>query len=114
MEKYPTSRPAVPKLAHSRPQAGSLSSWPCQELGTGRPVARAIAHIQKALERSEDDLAARLSREGEVRLFNEVEDIAVPGIHLDNAPASGKRLGEGGPLRHHAFPPKRRGRRTKL
>src|SRR5215213_6932903 len=113
MEKYPTSRPAVPKLAHSRPQAGSLSSWPCQELGTGRPVARAIAHIQKALERSEDDLAVRRSREGEVRLFNEIEDIAVPGGHLDKAPASGKRLGEGGHLRHYACP-KRRGRRTRL
>src|SRR5215212_5066835 len=84
------------------------------ELGTGRPVARAVAHIEKALERSEDDLAARRSREGEVRLLDEVEDIVVPGVHLDDAPAPGKRLGKGGHLRHHAPPPKRRGSRTKL
>ena len=30
-QKCPTSRPALPKLAHPRPQAGSLSSWPSQE-----------------------------------------------------------------------------------
>jgi uncharacterized protein (DUF58 family) len=79
--------------------------WPTTSFP--KPVSKS------SLERSEDDLAARRSREGEVRLFNEINDIAAPGIHLDDAPASGKRLGEGGHLRYYAFP-KRRGRRTKL
>src|ERR1044071_2825688 len=82
------------------------------ELGRSRPVPRAVMHIEKALERCEDDLAPRWSREGQVRLLHEVEDIIVPGAHLNDAPSSGKRLGKGGHLHHHA--PTRRGSRTKL
>src|ERR671920_577262 len=71
-----------------------------RELSTRRAIARAIAHVEEALERSEDDLAVRGAPERDVCLFDKVEERVVPGVHLDNAPASGKSLGKGGDLRH--------------
>ena len=84
------------------------------ELGTGRSVTRAVAHVQEALKGTEDDFSVRRPCEGDVRLFDEIEEGVVPGVHLDDAPASGKRLGKARDLRHHAPAPNRRGRRTRL
>src|SRR4051794_21459649 len=74
-----------------------------RELGTGRSVTRAIAHVQKALEGTEDNLAVRRPCEGDVRLFDEIEERIVPRVHLDDAPASGKTpWRRQGPLASHA------------
>ena len=35
-----------------------------------------------------------------MRLFDEIEEVVVPDVHLDDAPAAGKGLGEGGNLGH--------------
>ena len=84
------------------------------EFGTGRPVARAIADIQEALKRAESDLAVRFARKCEMRLFDEIEKVVVPNIHLDDAPAAGKRLGKGWYLGHQLLSASNLGRRTKL
>ena len=55
-----------------------------------------VADIEEALQRAEGDLAVGRAFEGQMRLLDEIEEVVIPDIHLDDAPASGKRLGEGG------------------
>lgn len=50
-----------------------------------------VAHVQEALESSEGDFAL----EGEMRLFDKIEEVAVPDVHLDDAQADRlRKLGE--------------------
>jgi hypothetical protein len=47
-------------------------------------------------------------------LFDEIEEVIVPDIHLDDAPATGKCFGEGGDLRHQPVSESNFGNRTRL
>src|SRR6478609_717211 len=84
------------------------------ELGAGRAVPRAVADIEEALHGDEGDLAVGCALEAEVGLFAKVENVVVPGVHLDDAPAAGEGLCEGWNLGHHAGSASRRGRQTRL
>jgi hypothetical protein len=53
---------------------------------------------QEALESAEGNFTIGLALEGEMRFFDEVEEVVFPDVHLDDAPAAGKSLGEGGSL----------------
>src|SRR4051812_28668698 len=82
------------------------------ELGAGGSVPRAITNIEEALHGDEGDLAVRCALEGEVGLFAEVEDVVVPDVHFDDAPAAGEGLGESGGLGHQPGSARSRGRQT--
>src|SRR5688572_17939239 len=84
-----------------------------RELGAGCPIARAIADIQEALERPKGNLAIRLARKGQMRLFDEIEKVVVPNIHLDDAPAAGEGLGKGWNFGHQRLSASNVGRRTR-
>ena len=84
-----------------------------RELCTGCAVSRAVADIEDALQRAEGDLAVGSAPEGEMRLFDEIEEVFVPDIRLDDAPAAGKGLGEGGNLGHQPGPAISFGSRTR-
>ena len=50
----------------------------------------------------------------EMRLFDEIEEVVVPDVHLDDAPAAGKGLGEGRNLGHQPVSAMSFGSRTRL
>jgi hypothetical protein len=50
---------------------------------------------------AEGNLTIGRSPKGQMRFLAEVEQVIVPMIHLDDAPAAGKGLGEGRNLGHH-------------
>lgn len=58
----------------------------------------AVADVEKAVQRTEGDFTDGLAIEGERRLFVKIAGLAVPLVHLDDAPAAGKDLGEAGTL----------------
>ena len=62
-----------------------------RELRQGRTVAGAVANIEEALQRTEGNLAGPTLK-GEMCLFDEIEEVIVPDIHLDDAPATGNAL----------------------
>src|ERR1700722_1993319 len=90
-----------------------IMSFP-RELRAGGAVAGAVADIEEALQRAEGDLAVGRAFEGQMRLLDEIEEVVVPDIHLDDAPASGKRLGEGGNPGHQPGSASSLGSRTRL
>jgi hypothetical protein len=49
-----------------------------------------------------------------VRLLDKIEEVAVPGVHLDDPPAAGERLGEGRNLGHQPGAASSFGNRTRL
>ena len=55
-----------------------------------------------------------LALEGEMRLFDKIEEVAVPDVHLDDAPAADKGLGEAGHLGHQPVSAISLGSRTRL
>lgn len=56
-----------------------------------RSVAGAVAHVQEALESPKRDFAIGLALEdGEMRLFDKIEEVAVQDVHLEDAPAAGR------------------------
>lgn len=85
----------MPTGAHPRPHAGSFSSCPSRELRAGRAVARTAANIEETLEGAEGDFTVRSALKAEMRLIDEVEEVVVPGVHLDDAPTTDEGLGEG-------------------
>ena len=85
-----------------------------REFRAGRAVSRAVADIEEALQRAEGDLAVRRAFERQMRLFDEIEEIVVPDIHLDDAPAAGKGLCEGWNLGHQLVSAMSFGSRTRL
>ena len=110
----------MPIVTQPRPQAGSFSSWPPGELGAGCVVPRAVAGIEEAFQRAEGDFAIRCAGEGEVRLFDEIEEVGVPYNHLGpragpgDAPAAGEGLRKGGNLGHQPASARSLGSRTRL
>ncbi len=93
---------------------GQSRRVPPRELRAGGSVARAVADVEEALERTEGDFAVSCAVEGEVRFLNEVEEVVVPIVHLDDAPAAGEGLGEGGNPGHQPVPVMSLGSRTRL
>lgn len=85
-----------------------------RELGRRCAIPRAVANIEEASQRAEGDFAVRRALERKVRLFNEIEEVVVPDIHPDDAPAAGEGLGEGGNLGHQPAPARSLGSRTRL
>ena len=85
-----------------------------RELRAGRSVACAVAGVEEALECAEGDLAIRRVLEAEMRFLDEVEEVIVPVVHLDDAPAAGEGLGEGWNLCHQAVSAMSLGSRTRL
>ena len=71
-----------------------------RELRAGRTVSRTVADVEKALQRAEGNFTVGLTLEGEMRLFDKIEEVAVPVVHFDDAPAASKGLGEAGYLGH--------------
>ena len=67
------------------------------ELRTGRTIARAVTDVELARQRAEGDLFSGRVSERQMRLRDEIEEVAVPDIHLDDAPAAGKGFGDGSP-----------------
>ena len=49
-----------------------------------------------------------------MRLFDKIEEVAVPVVHFDDAPATGKGLGEAGHLGHQPASTISLGSRTRL
>ncbi len=79
----------MPIITDPRPQAGSFSSCHSHEkLRAGRTVSRAVADVEKALQRTEGDFTIGLTLEGEMRLFDKIEEVAVPVVHFGDAPAA--------------------------
>jgi hypothetical protein len=81
--------PARNDQTHPRPQTASLSS-------------------------TEGDFTVRLALEGERRLFAKIEEVAVPVVHFDDAPAADKDLGEAGNLGYQPASAISLGSRTRL
>ena len=50
----------------------------------------------------------------ENRFLDEIEEVVIPNIHLDDAPAAGKGLGEAGNLGHQPVSAMSFGSRTRL
>lgn len=69
------------------------------ELRAGRTVSRVIADVEEALQRTEGNFTGGLI-EGEMRLFDKIEEVAVSVVHFDDAPAAGKGFREAGSLCH--------------
>ncbi len=69
---------------------------------------------EEALHGDEGDLAVGRAHEGEVGLFAEIEDVSVPDVHLDDAPAPDEGLREDRNLGHRPGSASRRGRQTRL
>ena len=46
--------------------------------------------------------------------LDEIKEVFVPNVHLDDTPATGKSLGEGGKLCHQPFSAMSFGNRTRL
>jgi hypothetical protein len=84
------------------------------ELGAGRSVARAVANIEEAFEGTEGDLAVRAALEADVGLLDKVEEVIIPGIHLDDPPTASEGFGEGRDLGHQRTSASRAGNRTRL
>jgi len=61
----------VPIIAHPRHCRRALP----RELGAGRTVSRAVADIEEALQRTEGNFTVGLALEGEMRLFDEIEEV---------------------------------------
>ena len=105
----------MPKTDPSATAGGVILIVPFpRELREGRTVAGAVANIEEALQRTEGNLAVRPALKGEMCLFDEIEEVIVPDIHLDDAPATGKCFGEGGDLRHQPVSESNFGNRTRL
>src|ERR1700691_3336480 len=85
-----------------------------REFRAGRAVAGAVAHIEEALECAEGDFAVRRGFECQMRRLDEIKEVFVPNLHLDDAPAPGKSLGEGGKLDHQPGSAMSFGNRTRL
>src|SRR4051794_32927711 len=83
------------------------------ELGAGRTVSCAVADVQE-VQRAEGNFPVGHTLEGEMRLLDKIEEVAVPVAHFDDTPASGKGLGEAGHLGHQPAPATSLGSRTRL
>lgn len=59
-------------------------------------------------------ILASVGLEGEMPLSEEIEEIAVPVVHFNDASAVGKGLGEAEHRAHHAAPPMSLSSRTRL
>lgn len=76
-----------------RLRVGSLSSCPSDENpAQAEPVSRAITDVKEALRRTEDNFTVGLALEGEMRLFDKIEEVPVPVVRFDDAPAANKGL----------------------
>ena len=85
-----------------------------RELRGRRAVAGAVANIEEALQCAESDFAVRRAFECQMRRLDEIKEVFVPNVHLDDTPATGKSLGEGGKLCHQPFSAMSFGNRTRL
>src|ERR671927_654763 len=59
-------------------------------------AARAVAAVEAALDRAEDELAAPPGVEADVGGLDQVEEVAVPQRHLDDAPLAEQGMVAGG------------------
>src|SRR3954449_10198176 len=59
-------------------------------------AARAVAAMQAALDRAEDELATTLGIEADVGGLDQVEEVAVPQRHLDDPPLAEQGMVAGG------------------
>src|SRR6185369_9000747 len=84
------------------------------ELCAGRSVSNAVTNIKIAAERDKGDLAIGTGPEGDVRFPALIKVIIVPDIHLDDPPAAGEGLSEGGNLGHQTVSATSVGKRTRL
>src|SRR5215217_3667099 len=49
-------------------------------------AVRAVAAVETALDRAEDELAATLPIEGDVGGLDQIEEVGIPQFHLDDPP----------------------------
>ena len=75
----------MPIITRPRPQAEPFSSCPSHELRAGRTVSGAVANVEKALQRTEGNFNVGLTLEGEMRLFEKIEEAAVPVVQFHDA-----------------------------
>src|ERR1700719_2435989 len=85
-----------------------------RELRGRRAVAGAVANIEEALQCAEGDFAVRRAFECQMRSLDKIKEVFVPNVHLDDTPATGKSLGEGGKLCHQPISAMSFGNRTRL
>ena len=85
-----------------------------RELRGRRAVAGAVANIEEALQCAESDFAVRRAFECQMRRLDEIKEVFVSNVHLDDTPATGKSLGEGGKLCDQPFSAMSFGNRTRL
>lgn len=68
--------------------------------------------LENALQRTERNFTGLLL-ESEVRLFDEIEEVAVPVVHFNDVPAAGNGLGQAGNLGDQPLPALSLGSRTR-
>src|SRR5215217_6589358 len=59
-------------------------------------AVRAVAAVEAALDRAEDELAATLLIEADVGGLDQIEEVVVPQLHLDNPPLAEQGMIVGG------------------
>jgi hypothetical protein len=92
----------VPRVTQPRPQNGIafVVALP-GELRANRTFAETVADIEIAIERAPKAISPfALPRKVMWAFLDEIEEVVVPGIRLNDPPAAGKGLGEGGDLGH--------------